>query len=277
MSGALRGFLILGAEACRDGLRRRFAFVVAVVLLLGLGATESCTTLEIGAVSVNDRTLDAHTVSGFLAPFLFTAQALIVVVMAGVLASDHLARPLAEGTALLWLARPIDRGVFAAARLAGALGVALGAGLVLLLGTGAMLVVRQGLAVGPALLGMLGTGLGCVVVAALAMLASLSLGRTAVLLLVVVGVPFVAAANAWALFSMLIDPQAEIAGISGAMLYFGPPVGFGILGPVAVWNPYVEETEAGAALLRLGLWAVGACCLTWLRFRRMELGAGHSD
>ncbi len=277
MRRALRAFLTLTAEACRDGLRRRFAFVAGAVLLLGLGATESCTTLEIGAVSVNDRTLDPQTVAGFLAPFLFAVQALLVVVMAGVLASDHLARPLEEGSALLWLARPVDRAIFAAARLGGALGVALGAGLILLAGTAGMLVVRQGLAIGPALLAMLGTALSCVVVAALAMAASLRLGRTAVLLLVVVGVPLIAAANSWALASMLIDPQAEVGGISGVLLRFGPPLGFGIFGPVSVWNPYVQEAHAGPALLRLGLWAFGAFGLIWLCFRRMELGAGHSD
>ena len=140
-----------------------------------------------------------------------------------------------------------------------------------------MLVVRQGLAIGPALLAMLGTALSCVVVAALAMAASLRLGRTAVLLLVVVGVPLIAAANSWALASMLIDPQAEVGGISGVLLRFGPPLGFGIFGPVSVWNPYVQEAHAGPALLRLGLWAFGAFGLIWLCFRRMELGAGHSD
>ena len=277
MTDALRTFLVLAGEACRDGVRRRFVVVVGLLLFVGLGATESCTDAGVEGVVVNGQALDAQATAGFLAPVLFAAQALLVVVMAGVLASDHLARPLGEGSALLWLARPVSRGSYAAARLVGVLSVALGAGLILLSGTGGMLVARQGLAVVPALIAAVGMALGCVVVSAFAMAASLSLGRTAVLLLVVIGVPFIAASNAWAFLSMLIQAEGESSGISGALLDFGPPIGLGIFAPLAVWNPYVEESPAASLLLRLFLWALGALGVLWWGVRRVEVGAGHDD
>jgi len=272
MSPGLRGFVALAAEAFRDGLRRRFTFAVALFLLVaGLGA-ESCTDLGSASFSLNQRSIPPEVLAGLVAPLLLGWQALAVLVITGVVAADHLARPLVEGSAALWLARPISRDVFAAARLAGALGVGLGAG-ALLLGTSAGLVVaRQHLPAAPALAAGLATALGALAVAALAMAASLVLGRSAVLVLVLGGVPLVALANSVTLVGQLVHPDAELGGLLGAVDRYGPPLGTAIVAALAPWNPHVDAAGTlGPALARLAVWAAGGLLLLALAFRRTEL------
>ena len=58
MRRALRAFRMLAAEAFRDGLRRRLAFAVAIVLLLGLAGAQSCTQLGARQLDVNGEALD---------------------------------------------------------------------------------------------------------------------------------------------------------------------------------------------------------------------------
>jgi ABC-type transport system involved in multi-copper enzyme maturation permease subunit len=272
MRASLRAFAALAAEAFRDGLRRRFAFAIALFLLAaGMGA-ESCTDLGDASFSINQHSIPPEVLAGFVAPLLVAWQALAVLVITGVVAADHLARPLAEGSAALWLARPVSRDAFAGARLAGALGVGLGAG-VLLLGTSASLVVvRQHLPVWPALAAALATALGALAVAGLAMATSLVLGRSAVLLLVVGGVPWIALANAVALVGQLVHPDSEVGGVLGAVDRFGPPLGTAIFAAVAPWNPHVDATGTlGPALARLAVWAIGGTALVALAFRRTEV------
>ena len=272
MSGGLRAFAALAAEAFRDGLRRRFAFAVALFLLAaGMGA-ESCTDLGSASFSVNQRSIPPGLLTGLFAPLLLAWQALAVIVITGVVAADHLARPLVEGSAALWLARPISREAFAGARLAGALGVGLGAG-ALMLGTSAALVVaRQHLPLSPALAAALATALGALVVGALAMAASLVLGRSAVLLLVFGGVPIVALANAVALLGQLVHPDAQVGGLLGLVDRFGPPLGTAILAALAPWNPHVDASGTLAPVLtRLAVWAAGGLLLLALAFRRTDV------
>lgn len=266
----MRGFLLLSQEAARDALRRRFAVAVAVVLALSLLWVRSCT--DFGNVSFNQRAVDPALIAGFLAPVLFSLQALAVLLIAGVLASDHLARPLAEGSSALWLARPVSRGAYAGARLAGTLAVALGAGAVLLGGTAALLTARHGVALAPALLAAAATALGGVVVAALSMAMSLRIGRTAVLLAVLVAVPLQGFANAMSLALAFVQPDAALPGALVAFDRFGPPLGTAVFAAVAAWNPHVD---ASAALLpafgRLALWAAGAVALLVAVFRRTDI------
>jgi hypothetical protein len=272
MRERLVAFRVLASEAFRDGLRRRFAAVLAALLVIGLLGAETCTGLGSGELVYNGREIDPRAVAGFVAPLLYAFEILALVVTAGVLASDHLARPLADGSAALWLARPVGRGAFAGARLAGALGVVAAGGVVLLGGTGGLLVGRQGLAVGPALAGAAAGGLDAIVVGALAMAASLGLGRSAVLLLVTFGVPFVGLANTLVLGAQLVAPEAHFGGLIGAVDRFGPPLGTAVLAAVAAWNPHVEAQGAFASVLpRLLLWAAGSAALLVLSFRRREL------
>jgi hypothetical protein len=243
---------------------------VAIVLTLSLLWVRSCT--DFGNVSFNQRAVDPALIAGFLAPVLFSLQALAVLLIAGVLASDHLARPLAEGSSALWLARPVSRGSYAGARLAGALAVVLVAGAVLLGGTAALLSARHGVALAPAALAAAATALGAFVVAALAMTASLWIGRTAVLLAVVVAVPLQVFANATSLAMGLVQPDAALPDLLAAIDGFGPPLGTAVFAAVAEWNPHVDARGALApAAGRLALWAAGSLALLIAVFRRTDI------
>jgi hypothetical protein len=269
---ALHAFRIFGAEAFRDGLRRRLAFAVALVLLIGLASAQTCTQFGTGSFDVNGEVVDGAVIGGFLAPILFGFQAFAVLAIVGLLAADHLARPLAEGSAVLWLARPVSRHTWALARLAGALGVALLCGAVLLGGTGAMLVFRQGVAIEPALLAAAATALGAVVVASFAMAASLAAGRSAVILLVLLGLAFVAFANGTGLASELAHPEVELGGLVGAVDRFGPPLFTAIAGAVAHWNPHVDPGDTfSRSMLRLAFWAAAGIALLLAAFRSREI------
>jgi ABC-type transport system involved in multi-copper enzyme maturation permease subunit len=269
-----RAFSILAREAFRDGLRRRLAFAVALVLVLGLASAQSCSQIGGGDFTINESRIDPRVVGGFVAPLLFAMQALSVLAIAGLVAADHLARPLAEGGAVLWLARPVSRTVWAAARLAGALAVSLLAGVVLLGGTGALLVLRQQVAPAPALWAGAATALGAVVVAALAMAASLAVGRIAVVLLVWIGLFFVTAANGYGLVSEILQPEVTLGGVMGAVDRFGPPLFRAIAAAVAPWNPHVDPGNAWArAMTSLALWAIASIGLLVVLFRRREIDA----
>jgi hypothetical protein len=270
MSG--RAFAVLAAEALRDALRRRFALALALLLALSLAWVHTCTGIG-GDVSFNEQPVDPALLAGFLAPILFSLQALAVLAVAGVLASDHLARPLAEGSAALWLARPVSRGVWAGARLAGALAVALAAGVVLLGGTGLLVATRHGVALAPAAVAAAATALGAVVVAALAAAASLAVGRTAVLLAIAIGVPLQFFANAAGLTLALVQPDTELPGLLALLDRYGPPLGTAVFTATAAWNPHVDVSGVLApAFGRLALWAAGAVALLLLGARRIEIG-----
>ncbi len=269
---AMHALRIFAAESFRDGLRRRLGFAVAIVLAIGLAGAQSCTQLGSGGMEVNGEVIDGRVVGGFLAPILFAIQAWAVLAIAGLLAADHLARPLAEGNAVLWLARPVSRGVWASARLLGALGVALVCGTVLLGGTGAMLVLRQDVAIGPALEAAAATALGALVVASLAMAASLAMGRMAVLLLVLLGLAVIALANGVGLVNEMAHPDVAVGGLFGAIDRYGPPLFTAIAGAVVKWNPHIDPGDAfPQAMLRLAVWAVGGVALLITAFRRREI------
>jgi hypothetical protein len=266
----MRGFLLLTLEATRDALRRRFAVAIAIVLAVSLLWVRSCT--DFGPMSVNRQVVDPALVAGFLAPILFSLQTLAVLLIAGVLASDHLARPLAEGNSTLWLARPVARGTYAGARLVGALAVAFGAGAILLGGSAALLSARHEVSLEPALLAAAATALGGVVVAALAMTLSLVLGRTAVLLTLLVAVPLQGFANATSLALALLQPDAMLPAALASIDRFGPPLGTAVFAAVSAWNPRVDASGILLpALGRLALWAVGAVALLRIVFRRIDI------
>lgn len=268
----MRAFRILALEAFRDGLRRRLALIVAVTLILGLASAQSCTQLGVGELEMNGQQIDRNILAGFLAPLLFAIQALNVLVIAGLVAADHLARPLAEGNAVLWLARPVSRDAWAGARLAGALAIALAAGVVLLGGTGALLVLRQGVTPGPALAAAGATALGALVMASFAMAASLALGRSAVTLLVLLGLAIIVVANGIGVGVDLVHPEVEAGGFLGAIDRFGPPLFTAIAAAVAPWNPHVEAGNLFASAMgRLAIWAIAGVALLLAVFRRREI------
>jgi len=268
----MRAFRVLVAEAIRDGLRRRLALVVAVALVLGLASAQSCTQIGVGDLTMNGQRIDPAVIAGFLAPLLYASQAITVLAIAGLVAAEHLARPLGEGSAALWLARPVSREAWAGARLAGVVAIALLSGIVLLGGTGALLVARQGVTIGPALAGAAATALGAVVVAALTMAASLSLGRSAVMLLMMAGLTIVLVANSLGMAVDLAHPDVEFGGVLGTVDRFGPPLFTAIAGAVARWNPHVDTGDTYAqSMVRLALWGAGALALLVAAFRNHEI------
>jgi hypothetical protein len=147
----LTQFRTLAGEAVLDAVRRRIVAAIAVVSLLSLMLVDTCTTCGGGEVIVNGEVREMANIAGWTGTVTFAVLGLWSIVLAGVLASEHLAQTLADGSATLALARPVGRGTFAFARLAGSLAIALVTGAVLLGGTTLFLHARSGLPTGPAL------------------------------------------------------------------------------------------------------------------------------
>ena len=102
---AVRAFRIFAAEAFRDGLRRRLAFAVALVLVIGLAGAQSCTQLGIGSMEVNGETIDGSVIGGYLAPILFGFQAWAVLAIAGLLAAPSWVDPALSLLMVPWFLR----------------------------------------------------------------------------------------------------------------------------------------------------------------------------
>ena len=263
---ASRVFSVLAREALADALRRRLVLAIAVASLLSLQAVNSCTSCGTATIVRDGQVVELPQVAGMGALTLMIACALWTLLLAGFLASDHLAEPLDDGSAALLLARPVGRGRFALARLAGALAIALASGAVLLLATGGLLHARQGLPWWPALPAFAACAAGAATVGALAMLASLYLPRIATVLLVMMGVAGIAGVNVAALFG------AELGGLAGAVQRFGPP----LVSPVALalrdWiAPTAVPGDALTLALRQIAWMLASAAALVHAFRRVDL------
>jgi ABC-type transport system involved in multi-copper enzyme maturation permease subunit len=257
----------LSLESFRDAVRRRVAIALAILSVISLLVVDSCTSCGSGTIQMNGIDVDAARFLSMTGVVLYAVLALWVIAIAGALASDHLQQALEDGTAHLTLARPVGRGVFALARLAGALAVSLGTGALLLGGAALFLHFRYDLALLPALAGAAAAAVSALAIASLAMSASLYLPRFATLVLVFLAVVCIAAANGFALTG------AELGPIWGALDRFGPPIGTGIALAAAEWVGRELPSNPSPLLvaLRLGLWAAfGPALLTFL-FRRREI------
>ena len=215
---ALTQFRTLAGEAILDAVRRRIIAAIAVVSLLSLMLVDTCTTCSGGEVVVNGQLREIAAIAGWTGTVTFAVLGLWSIVLAGVLASEHLAQTLADGSATLALARPVGRRTFAFARLAGSLVIAFATGAVLLGGTALFLDTRSGLPMGPAMLAGASCAMGAVTLAALAMTASLYIPRIATVMLVFVATGTVTLAN---LLGMFRDASG---GVMGAIDRFGPPL-----------------------------------------------------
>jgi hypothetical protein len=260
----MSGFGALAVEALADAFRRRIAFVVAAAALLSVAMLDSCTGCAPN-VTVDGEVRELTQLAGPAGVGTFVVLGLWLVVLAGVLASDHLRSTLEDGSALLSLARPVSRDAFAFARLAGVLGLCLAAAAVVLGAATALLAARSQLPPVPALAAAAACALGCLTVAALAMAASLALPRAATLLLVLGGVFVVSLANGLALFTTL-------GGWLGALDRAGPPLASAMVLALAPWLEGVsvagDPIQVGA---RLVAWALGAVLVLAAAFRRVEL------
>ena len=151
----LTQFRTLAGEAVLDAVRRRIVAAIAVVSVLSLMLVDTCTTCSGGELVVNGEVREMASIAGWSGTVTFIVLGLWSIVLAGVLASEHLAQTLTDGSATLTLARPVGRGTFALARLTGALAIAFVTGAVLLGGTALFLSARSGLSTGPALVASL--------------------------------------------------------------------------------------------------------------------------
>ena len=261
-----RPLLLLGREAARDLLRGRTTAVIVGFCLLAVMATHSCTGCFRGTAVVNGEEVDLSRFAGAAALPLIVALCLAVEILAAALAEEALRRPLEAGGAALWLARPIRRETYAAARLAGALAVAAGVAAVLLGAATALLWLRQELDPLPALLAAAACGTGAVVLGSLAMLGSLVLPRVATLALALALLAAATLANTASLLG------ARPGGLLGLVDRWGPPLFAAVVLPLAEWAPWLPiHGHAVEIAIRLGLWALSGVALLLVVFRRIDL------
>ncbi len=263
--GALRTFGALAGEALHDAVRRRIVPLIAAVSLLSLLAVDSCTSCGVASLTTHGNAVEVLDIASWTGAVIFLVLALWMGILAGLLGSDHLAEPLADGSAALVLARPVSRHSFALARLTGALLIALGAGTVLLAVTAGLLHARYAVALAPASWAATAAGVGAVTLGALAAAGSLALPRIAVALLVLMAVAGIALVNTLSLAG------AELGGIFAALDRFGPPL---LTAPALALSPWLEGVKLpGVAdvMLRLLLWLGGSLALLLGAFSRMEI------
>jgi ABC-type transport system involved in multi-copper enzyme maturation permease subunit len=263
-SGAFRA---LTFEAFADAIRRRIVPVIAVISLLSLLAVDSCTSCASGELNVNGQVADLASVAGWTGAMIFSMLALWTMVLAGVIASDHLSHPLADGSAALALARPVSRSTFALSRLAGALGIAGLTGALLLGGTTALLAARSGATPGAALWAGVACAAGSFTVACLSMTSSLWLPQIATALLVFASVAAISSVNLLSQFGV------ELGGAMAAVERFGPPLATSV---VVALGPWVEPAEVLGhpveLAIRSALWCLGSAALLLASFQRLEIG-----
>lgn len=257
---------LLTRESLRDASRRRIVPAVIILCFLTLASINSCTTCnaEISTnVQADTSQLDVLAWLGLTVMGVLAAWS---VVLAGLLASDHLSSSLEDGSGLLILARPVSRRDFVLARLTGVLAIALTTVVVTLGGASAMLSARGDLVVWPALLAIGATMANCVSLAALAMLSSLFLPRIVTFLCVLAGVAWTSIAN------LLSASGAELGFVGGLLDAFGPPILSGVIVPLAVWSGQsISGPSSFEVIARLVIWAFGSVAVLVFVFGRQEL------
>lgn len=258
----------LGAESLVDAFRRRIVPVICVFALLSLFMVDGCTSCAPTVTGPDGEPLSLPELSGGTGMIMLALLGLWTAILAGVLASDHLAEPLADGSANLVLARPVSRGAFASARLLGAWGLAATTGVLLIGAAALLLATRQGLSPAPVLVALLFVLANALTVAALAMLLSLGLGRTLTALAVFGAVWGIAFLELLA----LLDVELGLA--TSAIATGGPPLLGGVVAPLVPWlgpsSPLPAPPEW--VLVRAIAWAVASVSGLALAFRRVELG-----
>jgi hypothetical protein len=256
---------ILTAEAVADAVRRRIVPVIAGLALVSLFFLDSCTSCS-PTVTENGQQLELAQIAGFAGMISVVSLGLWSLVLAGVLAADHLAEPLSDGSANLVLARPVSRGAFASSRLGGTLGLAMLTAAVLLGASGVLFSLRQGLAFAPVVGVFVACGVSAVTVASLAMAASLWLPRTVTALLVF--------GSVWGIgiLETSVRLGAEIGGLAGAVARYGPPLAGTMIAALGSW---VEQPPATEAVIGMGIrafvWAVASVAGLIFAFRSIEL------
>ncbi len=262
-------FRALAGEAFRDAMRRRIVSIIAVFALLSLLAVDSCTSCAGSSQIVQDGApVSATDVSGWTGMLIFTVLSLWTMVLAGLLASDHLAETISDGSANLVLARPVRRSEFALARLAGALGIAYATGAVVLTVSAYLLYLRNGVSLGAAIWAGLACAAGALVVAALAMTLSLLLARVATAMSVLFFIGAITLVNVFTLFG------ASLGRLGSILQHFTPPLCTAIVVALKPWiAPVAPGVDPTIVALKLAFWMVASVLILLVTFQRRELGS----
>ena len=256
---------LLAVEGLIDAARRRVVPAVAGLCLLTLAMVNSCTQCST-VVESNGGQLETLAVFGWAGVVTVGMLALWCVILAGLVAADHLSSTLEDGSALLVLSRPLSRKTFALARLLGSLAISFAAAFFLLGGAGLLLSVRGDLPILPAVLAIGATMINCVAVAALAMVSSLFLPRIATFLAVVGGVSVVALAN------LMSASGATLGSLLGLLDEMGPPFLSAIVLALSGWSGQpVDGDLLLGVLARLLIWSLGSVSTLLFLFDQREL------
>jgi ABC-type Na+ efflux pump permease subunit len=262
-------FCALAGEAFRDAMRRRIVPVIAVFALLSLMAVDSCTSCAGSSQIVeNGSQVSVSDISGWSGMLIFTVLSLWMMVLAGMLASDHLAETVLDGSANLVLARPVRRSEFALARLAGVLGIAYATGAVVLTVSAYLLHLRNGVALGAAIWAGLACMAGTLVVAALAMALSLRLARVATAMSVLFFVGAITLVNTSTLFG------ASLGRVGNILQQIAPPLCTAVVVALEPWiAPIAPEVDPTIMALKLAFWVIASVLILLASFQRQELGS----
>ncbi len=265
MGSEMRALVLLAREGLRDAARRRVVPAVVGLCLLTMALVNSCTQCS-PRVETSDGGVAVFEVFAWGGMAAISILATWCVILAGLVAADHLSSTLEDGSALLVLSRPISRRTFAFARLLGALAVSVGAAVFVLGSTAMLLAWRGGLPLAPALLAILATIASCMVVGSLAMVSSLYLPRIVTFLAVIGGVATIALAN---LMSASGVPLGEISRLLDEM---GPPILDSVIFSLRPWS---GEAYDGASMLnmlaRFAVWGGGSLATLFFLFDHREL------
>jgi ABC-type transport system involved in multi-copper enzyme maturation permease subunit len=262
-------FCALAGEAFRDAMRRRIVPIIAVFALLSLLAVDSCTACAGSSQIVQDGAqVSVNDISGWTGMLIFTVLSLWTMVLAGLLASDHLAETVSDGSASLILARPVRRSEFALARLVGALGIATATGAVVLTVSAYLLHFRNGVSLGAAIWAGLACLAGILVVAALAMALSLVLPRVATAMSVLFFVGAIAMVNTFTLFG------ASLGTLGSILQHFTPPLCTAVVVALKPWiAPVVPDVDLTIMVLKLAFWMIASVLILLATFQKRELGS----
>ena len=263
----MSSFAPLYRESLGDAMRRRITPVIVAMCLFSAMMLDGCTACATGEVMVNGEPTTITELAGGAGLVTMVVLGLWILVLAALLASDHLSQTLEDGSANLCLARPVSRSTYVLARLAGSLTLAGAAGFVLLGFTVTLLTLRAGLSPIPAFWTLVACGAGCITVGALSMAASLVLPRLGTAIVALAGIGAVAMANALEGF------RQTGAGWLGLLDQLGPPLASSMALTLAPWVPGANIPGDPVMLtLRALAWcAISISILEWT-FKRTELG-----
>ena len=261
----IRAFHLLAAEAFQDSLRSRLGLAVAGCALLALVFVDRCTSLE-GSFVLNGEAVDPGMSARAMGPILFGWVSLFLLAASGLVATDGLARPVADGSIALWLARPVSRTVYTLARLSGTLALAISAGGGALVAAAFLLHARRGFALEPALFAGLVYAASAAIVSALAMTLSLYAPRVVTLFVVMLWILLVVVANVAHMLG------ASFSGWFAALERWGPPLGTALLYAMSGWvSLSLDAHDVALVMLRLAAWMGLSAALLVLSVRRLEL------